>query len=146
MATFPHRAYLQSLDMGKVLMSRVSRVWDFYNAILPERLDDIFVNDYVNDDGTRTYGSAWLFSPTFMAEVRDWQTTDDFDLLRPSRIRYWRLRKENFEFGEEPTAASRCALEFGTLTNSGALTAAGDNCSRLHQIFIKYINVDLGES
>lgn len=144
--TFPHAKYLLSLGMGDVLVNRLARIHDFYQSILPEPIEDIFVNDYFNEDGTRSYESAWFFTGTYAAEARNWETSDDWDLLRITRIRYWRFQKENFEFDQDPSEASRLSLDFYTLTNEGSLRAAGNNCLHLRDVFLKHVMRDMGET
>ena len=144
--TFPYSAYLRSLGMGPALIRRLSRVFDFYSSILPESVETMFVCDYFNDDGTRSYDSAWLFTDSYAVEARDWETEDNWDALRITRLTYWRLQKENYDFHRRATDRSRFNLEFTTLTNSGNLRAAGNNCKRLKDIFLKYIMRDMGET
>jgi hypothetical protein len=137
---FKFTKYLQSIGMGRVLIDRLTAVHRFYSSVIPEPIEDLFVSDYVNEDGTRSHESAWFFSLNYIAEARTWPSSDDLDVLKVRGIHYWRLQKEEYEFDRKPKEASRMRLEFSVgPSNSAALRAAKNNCAPLKAIFLKYV-------
>ncbi len=52
--------YLESIGMTKTLCKRVETIYAFYTEICPDEITDIFITDYIKEDGTREYQNLWL--------------------------------------------------------------------------------------
>ena len=88
------RTYLQSIELPKVLHKRVETICGFYNEACKEQIGDIFISDYIEQNGERKYGSLWLFSKKYTMEARDFASIDDFDFLPiDQQVIYWHIKK-----------------------------------------------------
>ena len=133
--------YLEKINLQNLFKKRVFEIINFYSSICPEKIADIFIADYMNDDGQREYENLWLFSNSFFMEARDFILKDDFDFApRGNGINYWRIKKEHYDF-KESTAKSRFVLYFswGKDFNSEDIKSSGINCDYLKEIFEKYV-------
>lgn len=138
-------SYLNSIDMSSTLIKRAADVFRFYAEICPEEITDIFVSEYVNEEGQREYENLWILSPNYVGEAHNFLDKDDFDLTRIARnVNILRVRKEEYDF-TAATHKSRLRLEFlfriqGQLgAVKGAMKASGRNCDYLKAIVLKYI-------
>ena len=90
--------YLEKINLPDPFRERVHKIVAFYSDICLEKIDDIYVSDYVKDDGQKVYESLWIFSKSYIMEARDFIIKDDFDFsLADKGISYWRMKKENYE-------------------------------------------------
>ena len=62
--------YLDGIGITtNVLKERVKLVYSVASQMCPEEIEDIFVTDYIKEDGTREYESLWFFSDKYCLEV-----------------------------------------------------------------------------
>lgn len=133
-------AYLKSIGMSDVLMRRVETIQEFYQGICPDEIRDIFVNDFIKEDGTREYGSVWFFSQTYAMEAKSFTSKDDFDMtpLR-KRLTYWRVEKQDYDFAKA-TEKSRVLLQIRMdYPVTGEFRASKENCDFLRDVLRKHI-------
>jgi hypothetical protein len=130
--------YLAGIGMSRIGMDKIEKIYNFYKDSLHEEIKDIFVEDYINKEGSREYESLYLFSNEKIMEARSFLTQDDWDLLYVDVI-YWNIKKENYDF-MKATKDSRLNI---FVLNSGDigfdLKASQGNCDKLKDIFFKYI-------
>jgi hypothetical protein len=132
--------YLEKINLPDPFRERVHKIVAFYSDICLKQVDDIYVSEYVRDNGQQEYESLWLFTKFSILEARDFIIKDDFDYsLAGTGICYWRLKKEYYEL-KESTSQSRLYLKIDWASNvmSGELKGSGLNCEFLKDIFIKY--------
>jgi hypothetical protein len=136
--------YLADIDVPPLVMERIESVLAFYSEVSTEEIEDVLVTNPVKEDGSTWYESLWLFSPSYAMEAKNFTSEDDFDnLMLAKRVEYWDVRRQDYEFGET-TSESKLTIDFvATGMNRGTLTASGDNCKYLKDIFLKYINPSL---
>lgn len=92
--------YLNDIGILGELQSKIQSIMEFYKDLNPKfKVRDIFVNDIIYPDQSRNYGSLWLFFDDFIAEAKDFNKKNDFDLLdiRKENILYWNIKKKDFE-------------------------------------------------
>lgn len=129
-------AYLNSVGIVGALVQRVDVILKFYESICPEEIADIYVSEYVKEDGSREYENLWFFSTNFVMEAKNFIQQDNFDMLTiKKRIPYWRIEKRDYDF-VRGTDTSRLSLHFSTgpLGLSGNLKASKENCDHLRDI------------
>jgi len=73
--------YLQRIGIKtKSLFDRIESIYNVFSKMCPEEIMDIFITDYIKDDGTREYESLWFFSATFCLEAKQFITKYDLDI------------------------------------------------------------------
>jgi len=134
--------YLKSLGMTEILQQRVSSIYDFFQQVCPEPIIDIFVNDYVKEDGSREYESLWFFSKSYvMSTSPEFATSDKFDMANSrKKVVYWIIEKRDYDF-KKATEKSRLNLKYTVcpIEMQCELKASKENCDYLRKIFHTYI-------
>src|SRR4051794_10673530 len=83
MAELPidQEAYLRDLGMRNALVERVTTFYHAYRALVTDPVTDIFVSEYVDDEGTRQYENLWLFWEKYVAEALSFVNQERSDLM-----------------------------------------------------------------
>ena len=138
--------YLGSIGITKTFGERIETIQEFYREICPDEITDIFVTDYIKEDGAREYENLWFFSERYCMEAKQFLTKDNFDITPiQSRICYWSIQKQDYDF-EKATEKSRLNVEIGMDTEiRGSLKASKENCDYLRDIIFKYVVPNLKE-
>lgn len=138
--------YLESIDITNALRERIETIYKFYQEIYPDEITDIFIADYIKEDGLREYESLWFFSKKNCMEAKQFITKEDFDVAPiKKRIYYWTIQKQNYDF-KKATEKSRLYLRFELDTGvTCGVKAAKENCDYLRKIILKYIVPNLKE-
>jgi hypothetical protein len=136
--------YLTSVRLPEPYKARVEAIFDFYQGVSHEELLDIFISEYIKDDGTREFESLWFFSENNFAEAKQFLTTDNFDMTPlKSHVQYWRIEKQDYDF-RNATEKSRILLTVRLdVDMGGTLKASQENCDHLRALFLKYISPNL---
>src|ERR1035437_1103 len=124
--------YLEKIGMSNPLIRRVEEIYNFYHDFVTEEITNIFVTDFIKEDGNREYDSLWLFSKNYAMEAKAFISRDDFDMTPLNKqLTYWSIEKQEYDF-KTATAKSRIHIEitFATHTN-GILNASKENCDFL---------------
>jgi len=135
------KIYLESIDVTKPIRDKVEKIYEFYLKICPEEINDVFISDYIKEDGTREFDNMWFFSNSYTMEAKQFLSkADDFDMTPiKGRIHYLNIQKRDYDF-KIATHISRLYLRFGLDTGiSGDLKASRKNCDFLRDTFSKYI-------
>lgn len=132
--------YLNGIGIVDLFYERAELVLQFYENLYPNEIEDLFVSEYIDNEGKRQYESLWFFSSRLAMEAKYFLAGDNFDATPVlERIKYWGLQKTEFDF-ENPTEKSRLTIEFSLVQNiSGSLKASKEHCNHLYYIFKKYI-------
>ncbi len=138
--------YLRELEASDVLKRRVEEVMDFYEKALLEKIDDIFISEYIKEDNTRVFQSLWLFNQNYCFEAKEFMEKDDFDFCPiKNRIGYWKIQKTNYVIGSA-SEKSRQSIVFHlemALRVNGELKASKKNCDFLTELFMKYFHSNI---
>jgi hypothetical protein len=132
--------YLESFVLPAPVMAKIESIFNFYTTYCEEDIANIFITDYVNNDGSRVLEDLWFFSEHYGMEAKQFITTDDFDMTSISkRIVYWDIKKQDYDFNTA-VATSRLyiMLTFDSLVTAD-FKASGNNCSKLKEIFVQHI-------
>lgn len=139
------KAYLQKIGITtKVLLSRVQFVYDLASRICPEEIEEMFVSDYIDNEGTRQYESVWLFSKGYCMEAENFVTDYSIDIV-PLRVKRFEFDVKQYDFKkgtEESRLRLTVQLEEGLFAE---LRAARENCDVLRDITFKYIKPKLAQ-
>ncbi len=141
--------YLHDINADGRVAARIEDVIRFYGNILgPATLRDLFVSESVDPDGTRQYGSVWLFFDTFICEAKNFLPDNDFDFSNVSRnaIVYWRVQAKDFDF-DKSAEGSRIGfrIDFDNRVNC-EMSATGKNCEYFMAVFRKYFRPDAAQA
>ena len=135
------KEYLKDINMSDFLVARVEEVFNFYQLVHSDEITDIFVTDYLKEDGERIYESLWFFSQGYLMEAKGFMSKDEFD-MSPLRkcVSYWSLEKKDYDF-QKATVKSRLFIKvkFSELDISAQFKASKENCDYLKGLFHKYI-------
>lgn len=138
--------YMDSIGMTTVLHDRVEAIYEFYRSICPGEIVDIFVTDYIKEDGSREYEDLLLFSEKHLMEAKGFITKDDFGInpIR-KRVEYCRITKRDYDL-KKATEKSRL---YAFLDLGGKLIAefkaSKENCDYLRDIIHKHVIPNLQE-
>ncbi len=135
--------YLGSIGLAESLKNRVSLVLEDYKQICDQPINDIFVSEFIKEDGTREYESIWLFSTSYVMEAKNFINGDDFDIVPLAKnVTYYQIIKKEYRFGKT-SDHSRLIITFSTDKVRGTLKASKTNCSNLWNLFLKYIKPNM---
>ncbi len=142
MTEFPNNftSYLETLGMSNTLIERVHECFSFYSDICDITIDDIFVNEYINDEGIREYQSVWFMNEHRCMEAHDFTKQVTYDMSPWFRnIKRWNVSHKDFDF-ITPTEKSRLTINFVFHNDvEGVLKSSKENCLILVKILQKYI-------
>ncbi len=134
--------YLESIGITGALTARVEEIFLIYSKVLGNSIDDIFVSEYLNKDGSRFYENLWFFNKEFCFEAKFFLTTDDLDSDKIFRsVTNYTIKKNDFDMVKNITSdKSRMMLDFGFIyQRHGEMKASKENCKKLLEIFLTYI-------
>jgi len=133
--------YFEQLGLSRVVCERVESLYASYiRAVDAARVPSIFVENTIEADGTRVWGSLWIYGPDYAGEVKNFQTEtrfDGFNFKHP--ITRWECTLENYEIGDAATTNSRFLLYWNAEGISGKMPATGMNCEQLSHFFTSVI-------
>ena len=132
--------YLKRISLTDVLINRIEKIISSYLLLCPEEIVDIFVSEFIKEDGMREYESLWLFSEKYTMEAKQFIIQDDFDITPlKKRVYYIGIKKQDYDF-KEITDKSRLTIDF-TLEEmvQGDLKGSKENCEYLLKVFVKHI-------
>ena len=136
--------YLIDLGMKGSLTKKVEEILQFFEENFSEKAIDIFVEEYIKEDGSREYESLQFYSEKLLFEARNFRLNDDFAVFSLiNDITFIRMNKENYDF-KNANEDSRFTLSFGTGKKVFAdLKSSKKNCDQLKKILFKYIRPNL---
>ena len=85
--------YLKSVGITEPLYKKIETVYEFYREICPDEITDIFVTDYITEDGSREYEHLCFFSEKFFMDAKQFITKDDLS-INPIKKRLYHLHIE----------------------------------------------------
>jgi len=133
--------YLREVDItSRTLLKRIEFIYILCSDMCLDEIEDIFVDDYIKEDGTREYEGLWFFSNVYCLEAKKFLTTIDLDITPiKKRINYWTVTAQDFDF-KKASEKSRLNLRFKLIQDiRGELKASKGNCNSLQAIINKYI-------
>lgn len=133
--------YFESIELSKLLRKRVETLYQRYTAIIPaEKVPHIFIENSIDDEGNRNWGSLWVYGPDYAGEFKNFQLQDKFDGCKVRAITRWECTVDNFVIGEDPLTNSRFHLHWMLESSvSGEMPATGANCAQLSHFFKEVI-------
>lgn len=132
--------YLLDIGVNGVFMERTKLVYSFFDNIYKDGIVDIFVSDYLNEDGNKVYDNMWIFTDQNIHEAKDFLTTFKYDAaVYKNKIKYWEVSASNYSFNNITNPDSRFSLDVSLFDNiTCKLKSSSNNCKYLNLIFNKY--------
>lgn len=136
--------YLPALDIVAPLRARIERIYKICASLCPDKLEDIFINEYPKENGSPNYGSLFLVSPSYLMEAKKFTMQDSFDIT-PLRNRVYYLEMRGFDYDfERATDRSRLFVTAKFEAEIRVeLTASKINCNFLKEFTFKYLKTNL---
>jgi len=139
--------YLVSIGIiTRALRERIETIYECCKKLCSNEITDIFITDYIKEDGSREYENLWFFSEKTCIEAKQFITKNDFDIIRiKKRVNIWNIQKHKYDF-KKATDTSRLFLRVNFGFNiDGELKATKNNCDYLRKIILKYVVPNLKE-
>jgi hypothetical protein len=134
--------YLKSIGItSEVYLKRIETLMEIHLELCQDEIVDIFVDEYIQEDGTRQYTDITFFSNRYVFGAIQFLTTDNFSLTKLNKaITYMKIYNKDYDF-KKATTLSRLNLDVGyDITNfSGNFKASKDNCDVLKKLVAKYM-------
>lgn len=132
--------YLNSIGISnRPLLDRIEFLYKIAQFLCPEEIEDIFVTDFINNEGERNYENLWFFSQNFVTEAHNFSSTYDVDVAPIDRVYRLELSFDNYNF-EKATPSSRATVKVKIQEEvRGTLKASGYNCDFLKDILTKHL-------
>ena len=137
------KEYLPKVDITtNTLSERVSFLYEVASKMCPEKIERIFIDDYINEDKSRGYESIWFFSKRFILEAHDFETKYELDIV-PIIVYRFLIQLKDYDFCEATEESRmRVFITFGE-DMTGELKASKENCDILRDIVFTYIQPKL---
>jgi len=143
------KKYLATIGLtAPTALARVEDAYRVCSHLCPEDIGDIFVEDYVTEDGTRVYEHLEFFSPHFVMDVKNFLSAPDYSVGGMGNgIFALRVRASEYDF-QKASDKSRLVMDLalraaGTPQNVWTFKAARENCDSLWALAIKYFKPNL---
>lgn len=133
--------YARSIGLGDPLIAQVERFHRWGSELVSEEIQGIFIDDFVQEDGTRIYGGVWFFTEEYVMETGVLTTDLSFDCVpTKGRVVRWDITVSDYDFGQA-TTKSRMSLrvDFPWIGINGTMRATHKNCEQLTTILRKHI-------
>lgn len=133
--------YFKSIGiMTQPLLNRIEQIYEFCSEICPDEIVDVFVDDYIKEDGTREYEDITFFSNKYLISVLQFLTKDESHLTPiKKKMLNCTIHKKDYDF-KKATEKSRLYLNFNVDSGSvGKYKASKENCDYLKQIIFKHV-------
>jgi len=93
--------YLEDIGLTKSPLKRIEAIYEICKELISDDIIDIFVTEYLQDDGSREYESLWFFSDKCFIEAKQFLTTFNFDISpTKNNIAFWNTKLQKYDFKE----------------------------------------------
>jgi hypothetical protein len=132
--------YLKKIGISELFYERSERVVEGVAKFMGEGILDIFVSDYIDNEGKRHYEDLLLFTENIIVEAKQFLTQDHYFInnVKECPVTGIDFSAQEYDF-ERATTKSRISVRVfcGTFLNI-PMKAAQENCDYLNAIFKKY--------
>lgn len=132
--------YLYSIGIRtEPFISKITYIHDLFQNICEEGIDDIFIDEYIKEDGTREYENLSFFTENYFCGANNFLTVDNYYIgnIREELI-VLKINLKDYDF-ENATEKSRLIIDFkGKDGSLGRFKGSKENCDFLKEITKKY--------
>jgi len=122
-------------------LKRIETIIEIHSNICQEEIIDIFVDEYIREDGTREYEDINFFSNEYDFGALQFLTEDNFIITkRIKNVSAIKIKKKDYDF-KKATENSRLNIEvrYDISEMYAIFKASKENCDHLKQIYFNYI-------
>ncbi|EKF84786.1 hypothetical protein [Methanobacterium formicicum] len=135
--------YLESIGFSKTLINRTESIMGYIENIFPEeKINDIFVEDYLTETG-REYDSIYfLTEKNLMIDCKNFRNENSLLTLPISQhVETFKMRFNDYDIkNEKYSEKSQFVIEFRTDTRVfGEIKSSGNNCNHLKNLLTNYL-------
>lgn len=129
--------YINDIGLSSPLQKRVKDIIDFHMNFYSFDIKNIFISDYIKDDGTKVFENTFLFTNLHIVESINFIKHDEYKITKINNIGYTIIKRYNYSF-DNYTINSR--LNINSLINNEIFEfkATGVNCKYLKDIYASY--------
>lgn len=134
--------YLESIEMTEqAYIKRIENIIDIFTEIIKEDIEEIFVSDYIKEDGSRIYENIDLFTKRYNLGAEQFLDPhkDHFTISERKEIfTILTIKKTDYDL---KTAQSKSRLSIEVRYNDKTMSvfkASKENCDFLKNIILKY--------
>lgn len=134
--------YLKDIKVPTPLQNKIEEMINYFESILTEKLENIFLCNTLNEDGTYDYTSLWLFFEDSVCEAKNILKVIDYDYMSTSQtqFKYWNIKSDIDNQFKDFTEKSRINLHIDFVNGLlWELYSCGNNCKYLYDLFTNYI-------
>lgn len=138
------KRYLKEIGMRTALIKRIESAERAVAAVCPDQLRDLFVSEYLSQDGTRNYEHVFFFTDEHAIRVTNFLTeqTLDIDAIAYGIVNLV-ITGTDFDFGET-SEKSRLTVHYHTAGGCTAdLRASKENCAYLLNVVRRWLAPNL---
>ncbi|WP_406660587.1 hypothetical protein V7O66_12195 [Methanolobus sp. ZRKC3] len=139
--------YFEKIGIGVILQEKIEEIYNFYQNVCSEKIEDIFIDEYINADGERVYEDINLFSESFVMVSNNFIKLPDFFMCSlKNNVAFWAMEKIEYDF-IEANEKSRMNLRVSFNSDANAsFKGSKENCDHLKKIMMKYIVTNCTQS
>ena len=134
--------YLRMIGItAEEYLKRIETIIEIHSNICQEEIIDIFVDEYIREDGTREYEDITFFSNEYDFGAPQFLTEDNFIITkRIKNVSAIKIKKKDYDF-KKATENSRLNIEvrYDISEMYAIFKASKENCDHLKQIYFNYI-------
>jgi hypothetical protein len=133
--------YFKSIGITEPVLTRIETIMEYSSQVCPnDEVMDVFVSEYVEQDGTRKYEDLRLFCKKRHFVASDFINKDEFYVTDPlAKIIGIKFEAKDFDF-KKATDKSRLRIRrFYSYESLSEFKASMQNCDHLMRIYEKYI-------
>ena len=122
-------------------LKRIGMIMDVHLELCQDEIIDIFVDEYIKEDGTREYEDISFFSNKYEFSAIQFLIDNNFCLSkRKKNVVAIKIKHKDYDFNKA-TEKSRLNIELtkDIINVYGIFKASKENCDYLKQIYLKYI-------
>lgn len=138
--------YLESIGITQVLMPRIEWLIGALENISGEKIIDIFISEYMQDDGTRFYEDFRAFSENYQLAALKFINIDKYAIWDRNKQRFsgmnWDVSNYDFRSASPNSRASLLCSFY--MPGPMLLKASQNNCDKLFAVFKEYLRCMLG--
>jgi len=141
--------YLESIGITQALMPRIENVIEVLENLSGEKIIDIFISEYMEEDGTRIYEDFRSFSKSYhLGAIKFLHDFRYFIWNRHTKsIRNINWDVSNYDFkSASPDSRLNLACYFseGSPAIPAILKASQNNCDKLFALYKEYLLILIG--
>lgn len=134
--------YLKAMGITEPLKKRIETIYGYYREICPDKILDIFISEYITEDGLREFQDLRFFSKTCLMLAPNFVTENDLRISpMKKRIGWMMFETRDYDF-KNATEKSRLTLTGWYGERPGGefvLKGSKENCDYLMKVFHKHI-------